>query len=171
MTDRRSFLRGLLAAGVAAPAIVHDIIRVKTMLWTPRTNLFVGTAIYDGDAEIGSAANPWRTIQQAIDYVTREIDFADYPPVTINVGEGTFDGFSFPNVGRPAFVTVRGIGQDETTILQHPVTRRCVEFLAPNSVLELESVELRMDKIAPKDGGRIVALDEDGFWHIEGKKP
>lgn len=170
--DRRSFLRGLVSVGVAAPAIVHDIMRVKTMLWTPpRTNLFVGTTVYDGDAELGSAANPWRTIQQAIDYVTREIDLTTQPPVTVNIAEGIFHGFTLPADG-PKFVTFRGIGP-KTRIVQNPVTRRCAEFLAPYSVVELKDVELFVDPAIPapaRDGDYIVSL-ADHVWTIEGKKP
>lgn len=60
-----------------------------------RTRLTANTAYYvattGNDANPGTAALPWLTIQKAINYVYQNIDTAGYS-ITINVADGTYTG-------------------------------------------------------------------------------
>lgn len=73
--NRRDFLRGVLAVGVAAPAVVRVAslmpIRGRTLLTADATYWVNGFNDEPGD---GTYANPWRTLQRALDHINRDVD-------------------------------------------------------------------------------------------------
>ena len=93
MVGRRSFLRGLVSVGLAAPAIVRAVslmpIRGRRLVIDDETYWVNGFSDEDG---AGTRANPWRTLQQAMDYINRGLDLNGHY-VTVNL-----DGFVTGNV-------------------------------------------------------------------------
>ena len=67
----------------------------------------------------GSQTAPWATLQYAVDYISRNFDFNSFA-VDLNIGAGTFAGFSMYGASGTGSIYVRGAGIDITTITKGP---------------------------------------------------
>lgn len=68
----------------------------------------------------GTSGKPWATLQKAMNYVAANLDITGFT-VTVNVGAGTFDGFTVVSTVGGGIVRFLGAGIASTTITRDPV--------------------------------------------------
>lgn len=88
----------------------------RTVL-TANTNYYVATT--GSDSNPGTSALPWATLQHAINYISTNVDIANWT-VIINVAAGTYVGFGAkPTVGG-GNIFIKGAGTASTTLTAGP---------------------------------------------------
>jgi hypothetical protein len=118
---RRSFLGGVAAAAALAAApkvLIPPVAPVRAPLLG---NYYVDCS-FTGASD-GSALNPFRTIQQAIDLINEGLDGES---VTINVAPGEYDDRIGVTRGRIVSLIGAGIGAGEETVIRQQIGHNAV---------------------------------------------
>ncbi len=108
-----------------------NALAVRTML-TATTNYYVSATGSDSNA--GTLASPWLTIQHACDYITANIDFAGQV-LNVNIGAGTFVGFSLLGTVGGGVLNFLGAGTGSTTLTDTPGPGPTVNLSQPAATL------------------------------------
>jgi len=141
--------------------------RPKQVLMSPITNFYV-SATRGSDFSTGvSTAEPWQTLQHAINTVTNNLDF-NMQSVVINVEDGNYTPFVCGTIPSGMFgrgsqqLTMRGNVANPGAVRIISQTSSCVMVQA-GSQLHIEGFHLESRGVGPWEGCAVIA---NGLGHI-----
>lgn len=93
---------------------------------------------------VNSPSGAWLTLQHAMNYIANNLDIAGFT-VVVNIGAGTFDGFTIITTSGGGIIMFVGAGVGNTIITRDPANTSfgCVtDFLSCASIIVIDAVTL-----------------------------